>query len=321
MKILVTGATGFVGSHLCELLNKNGHELFCLVRNTQKAHDFNLPGLYVKGDLHPTRVLSWINELPSDLDVVIHTAGIVHASNANDFFEYNSGATKNLINSLKQKYEKLHFTYISSLAAAGPSINAELINEERSPIPVSDYGKSKLDGELHLKTISDWTHTIIRPPMVIGPRDPAVLDIFKMVKSRFIIGPGLNFKEKKYSFINVFDLVSAIAKTSQDKVHDVFFISNPQIVTFNELISTINDEDKKLFFIPVAHKLLNFISKLLKVIPVSGRLTTDKIKELTQNNWICDGSKYEKILNEKYNYNLKDTVAMTKKDYQERRWL
>lgn len=321
MKILITGATGFVGSHLCELLFKNGHEIFCLVRNPKKAQDFNLPGFYIKGDLHPTRELSWINELPSDLDIVIHTAGIVHASNPNDFFEYNSGATKNLINTLNLKYDKLHFTYISSLAAAGPSINAQLINEETTPSPVSDYGQSKLDGESHLKTISNWTHTIIRPPMVIGPRDPAVLDIFKMVKSRFIIGPGLNFKEKRYSFINVFDLVSAIAKTSLNKAHETLFISNPEIVTFSQLISAINIDQKKLFFIPVPHKLLNLISKILKVIPVSGRLTSDKIKELTQNNWICNGSKYEELLHEKYLYNLKDTVLMTKKDYQERHWL
>lgn len=321
MKILVTGATGFVGSHLCELLNKNGHELFCLVRNTQKAHEFDLKGNIIIGDLHPTKELSWINNLPDDLDIVIHTAGIVHSSNIQNFYDYNSGATNNLISTLAKKYKNLHFTYISSLAAAGPSYTGLPLRENEKDTPVSDYGNSKLLGEKTLQEQKQWTHSIIRPPMVIGPRDTAVLDIFKMVKSRFIIGPGLNFKEKKYSFINVFDLVQAIATISISKQQDSFFISHPQIITFSELIDAINIEKRKLVFIPIPHKLLKLISKIIKFIPVSGRLTSDKIKELTQNNWICDGEKFTKKFDSTYKFDIKETVKMTKADYMKRNWL
>lgn len=321
MKILVTGATGFVGSHLCDLLSNDNHELYCLVRNLKKAEEFNLKGNLIIGDLHPTKELTWIKNLPRDLDIVIHTAGIVHSSDIQNFYNFNSGATKNLVESLAKEFLNLHFTYISSLAAAGPSTTGQLINEEEAPQPVSDYGNSKLIGEEILKKTNHWSYSVIRPPMVIGPRDTAVLDIFKMVKSRFIIGPGLNFKEKKYSFINVFDLVNAIADISLRKTQDTFFVSHPEIATFNEIISTINTDKKKLIYIPIPHKLLNLISKVLKFIPASSRLTSDKIKELTQDNWVCDGSKYQDKLSATYKYNLKQTVEMTKEDYKKRNWL
>lgn len=321
MKILVTGATGFVGSHLCDLLSKKGHNVFCLVRNPNKAKNFNLQGTFIFGDLHPTKELTWIETLPSDLDIVIHTAGIVHSNNTKDFYDFNANSTENLIRSLAKKYPSLHFTYISSQAAAGPAVEIDAVHEDLIPNPVSEYGKSKLVGEILLKEMKMWSTSVIRPPMVIGPRDTAVLDIFKMVKSRFIIGPGLNFKTKKYSFINVFDLIEAIAKISEEKISDTFFIAHPQTITFHQLISAINIEAKKLIFIPIPHRLLKLIASLIKFVPVSERLTADKIKELTQNNWVCDGSKFQKQVKGSYSYDLDSTVAMTLKDYKERKWL
>ena len=86
MKILVTGSTGFVGSHLCQLLDKSGHEVYALVRNPSKAKEFNIPGHHIKGDLSS---FDWVATLPDDLDAVVHTAGIVHSGDdsGSDFKE------------------------------------------------------------------------------------------------------------------------------------------------------------------------------------------------------------------------------------------
>ena len=75
-KVLVTGASGFVGSHLCETLSKQGYEVYGLIRNP-KSQDYSFT--VIKGDLSLKSIQSWINELPEDLDTAIHTAGVVHS--------------------------------------------------------------------------------------------------------------------------------------------------------------------------------------------------------------------------------------------------
>ena len=97
MKILVTGATGFVGSHLCEELSRKGHQVYGLVRNPKKLKDFNFQGIVIKGDLNLEQDWQWIDEIPSDLDAIIHTAGIVHSFQTEHFFDVNSKATAKFI--------------------------------------------------------------------------------------------------------------------------------------------------------------------------------------------------------------------------------
>lgn len=322
MKILVTGATGFVGSHLTDLLSGEGHQVYSLVRNQKKAEEFKTQGNLILGSLGPDNKLAWIDTLPDDLDAVIHTAGVVHSSISDDFFIHNTKTTNNLIDQLHKKYQHLHFTYISSLAAAGPSTDIERC-EENDKRPVSSYGRSKLESEYHLKELTGWTHTIIMPPMVIGPRDPAVLDIFKMVKSRFIIGPGLNFKNKKYSFINVLDLAQAIKHLTLEKGSGSYFISHPRSVTFIELIDAINKNMgmKKLFFIPIPHSFLRVIGRILTIFPVTSRLTSDKVNELIQSNWTCSSRRYLETTKQEIKFDLENTVKMTQNDYEARKWL
>ncbi len=181
MKVLVTGATGFVGSHLCDLLTKNNHQVFALVRNPTKAKEFGVPGVHLQGDLSS---FEWINDLPKDLDAVVHTAGIVHSFDSKDFYDVNATATKALIEALAS-FDGLKFTLVSSQAAGGPSPKSNPAKEDANAA-VSDYGRSKRLAEEYVACApKSWSVSVVRPPMVIGPRDPAVLDIFKMVKSQY----------------------------------------------------------------------------------------------------------------------------------------
>ena len=147
MKVLVTGATGFVGSHLCDLLTKNNHEVFALVRNPAKAKEFGVPGIHLQGDLSN---FTWVDELPKDLDAVIHTAGIVHSFDAKDFYDVNATATKDLIEALAS-FDGLKFTLVSSQAAGGPSPKNNPAKESASAA-VSEYGRSKLLAEKYAKS-------------------------------------------------------------------------------------------------------------------------------------------------------------------------
>ena len=329
MKILVTGANGFVGGHLIERLLKEGHDVFALVRNPAKFQDIKHHKLIViKGDLDQ-EALPWINELPDQLETCIHTAGIVHTYINSDFYRVNTLGTENLVNNLKKKYSELHFVLISSLAAAGPSVDLNKRNESDMDLPVSVYGRSKKEAEEVLKKVAppSFKLSVIRPPMVIGPRDSAVLDIFKMVQGRLILLPGAGSKTKLYSFVCVYDLVETIVKVVEQKKENIFYSSHPQTVTFLELITEIKTQLKKswIFYLPMPLFLVRALAIVLNFIyrffPHPLRLTPDKYYELAATNWTCDGNKSEKELGQVYHYDLKRTIAVTLIDYKTRNWI
>lgn len=329
MKILVTGASGFVGSHLCARLIKEGHDVFALVRTPTKfdiLQDEKL--VLIKGDLD-TESLVWIENLPADLDTCIHTAGIVHSYSDNEFFRVNVNGTENLVNSLKSKFKSLHFILISSLAGSGPSVGSEKRSEMDMDLPVSVYGRSKKKAEEVLSHLApkEWKLSVVRPPMVIGPRDAAVLDIFKMVQGGFVILPGRNSRSKLYSFVCVFDLVETITLITMQKKPGIYFSSNPETITFETLIVEIKKQIKKnwMLYIPLPLFIVRMITILLnflyKIRPHQLRLTPDKYFELAAINWTCDGSKSERELGQVYNYNLERTITVTLIDYKSRGWL
>lgn len=321
MKILVTGATGFVGSHLCELLISSGHEVFALVRNPTKAKEFKVTGIHIRGDLSD---LNWTDQLPADLDAVVHTAGIVHSFNKQDFYDINAEATHKLINALK-KYKSLSFILISSQAAGGPATANKPATEDTSNA-VSEYGRSKLKAEEYLaQAPTDWNKCAIRPPMVIGPRDPAVLDIFKMVKSGFVVSPGAKPENKQYSYVCVFDLVAFINHAVEKKLNGVFYCAYPKSISFAELIAAIGLELKKGFLtITIPKPLLKIASmtvqRLGEMNLTQARLTADKLHELLPAAWVCDSTKSQRE-NFKYEWDIKRTIESTLKDYQDRNWL
>ncbi len=329
MKILVTGASGFVGGHLIERLLKDGHEVFALVRNPKKLTLPPHENLHViKGDLDQEH-LSWVETLPQDLTTCVHTAGIVHAYRTEEFFRVNSDGTRYLTEGLKKKFSSLHFILISSLAAAGPSAGIEKRNEGDMDLPVSVYGRSKKQAEEVLKVVAPKTFdlAVIRPPMVIGPRDSAVLDIFKMVKGRVILLPGFGSKEKLYSFVCVFDLVNTIVKVIETKKTSLYYSAHPEVVTFNQLILEIKKQLKKnwLIYLPMPLFLVRMLTILLdfiyKLFPHSLRLTPDKYHEFAATNWTCDATKTETELGQVYHYDIERTITVTLMDYKSRNWI
>lgn len=333
MKILVTGASGFVGSHLCERLLREGHEVFALVRTPKKLRDHlgasDHPKLsIIQGDLNQ-KELYWVTALPDDLGACVHTAGLVHTYNTDDFFKVNTEGTQFLVSNLKKRFHSLHFVLISSLAAAGPALLGEKKNESDLDFPVSLYGRSKKEAEntLRANAPETWNLSIIRPPMVIGPRDNAVLDIFKMIQGGVVLLAGKNAKGRAYSFVCVFDLVETITKIIELKKTGLFYSSHPQVITFLELVNEIKKQLKKkwIFFLPLPLFLVRLISILLGVlyrfVNHSQRLTPDKYHEIAPLSWTCEGTKTENELSQVYHYDISRTITVTLLDYKERKWI
>jgi nucleoside-diphosphate-sugar epimerase len=330
MKILVTGSNGFVGSHLCLKLLNDGHTVYGLVRTPSKMCLTHSNFIMVPGDLNQSSVLSWIKYLPSDLDACIHTAGLVHTYETAEFYKVNAEGSKNLIEALKNKYQnKLHFILVSSLAAAGPTDLGKKKDEIDIDFPVSHYGRSKKEAEEIVKSNAplSWITSIVRPPMIIGPGDTAVLDIFKMVRDGFILLPGIRSKIKEYSFVCVFDLIETITLLLKSEHSLLVYSANPTVIQFQQLIREIKKQLKKswIVYIPLPLFLIKIIATLLsfihKFFPHKLRLTPDKILELGPMAWTCDSKRSETELNQTYQYDLKQTVEVTLHDYQKRKWI
>lgn len=327
--ILVTGANGFVGLHLINELLKNENLLiYALVRKASSIKIKHHRLQVIQGDLFSLDSLDKIEQL----DQVIHTAGIVHSFYPHDFFSTNTDGTQNLLSKIKNKNIS-KFILISSLAAAGPSQKELAHKEEFELNPVSLYGKSKLKAEEILKNFEgSFEKIIIRPPMVIGPNDPAVLDVFKMVKDRLIILPGMDSKSKEYSFVCVFDLVQGIVRamdyqTPSKKTEEIFYIAHPKKISFQELIETINHKmgAKSLFYLTIPTPIIFIFSIFLKmfhkVYKHKLRLTPDKTAELSPMSWTCSSEKSIRLLKMNYLFDLNETIRVTIKNYQDQNWI
>lgn len=330
MKILVTGASGFVGSHLIERFLDSGHIVYALVRSPLKLAHLSHPNLNViQGDLN-LHELPWVHSLPQDLNACVHTAGIVHSYDHEEFDRVNHLATNILVKSLQTKFSsQFKFVFISSLAASGPNLADDPKNEMQPDFPVSAYGKSKKDAEIDLKKIApqEWTLSVIRPPMVIGPRDTAVLDIFKMVQGGFILLPGTDSRKKQYSFVCVYDLVETIYRVTESDQSHFLYSAHSQVIKFEDMILEIKKQMHKRwhFYLPVPLIVIRFLAKILwliwRLFPHNIRLTPDKIFELEAKGWVCDATESRLQLNQNYNYDFSSTVEVTLADYQARGWL
>lgn len=331
MKILVTGATGFIGSHLCESLLKEKHSLFALVRNEEKFYEQNIKATPIKGAISHKSNHNWIKLLPQDLDIVIHTAGITHSFDNKKFYDFNAKATEKFIEDLAKRYSKLKFIMLSSLAVAGPSQLGQEVSEKTIPAPVSHYGHSKYLGEIALlespQTV-DWRKIIIRPPMVLGPKDEAGVDLFKMAKQKLFLIAGLKGKLKEYSFICVHDLVDVITRSTVARGFEQTEIlnpSHPHIVTYNDIIKTLKEITKTqdAYTISVPIPILWIIAYSIKLIhaifpKINFRLTPDKISEFSPEAWTCTPEKTQILLQKTFDYDLKKTLEITYLDYKTR---
>jgi nucleoside-diphosphate-sugar epimerase len=314
MNILLTGATGFIGSHLYDLLNRE-HKLYSLVRNLAKAKNLGLEGELVAGDLSLESMRKWIGSLPNDIDVVIHTASILFSHDQKDYYQTNVELNIQFFELLKKRYPKLHFVFLSSQAALGPVAECEA-NEEAMPIPLSHYGKSKrlFEEFLEKEKPKAWTVSILRPPMVIGPRDTGMKDFFDLLKRNFVFIPGLQGLKNEYSFIGVFDLcqqVEKIVANESTESFSLYHLAYPQKITFAELVkvSKIALDKKFIIPLPMPLTLLSLLAQSLKLLskfmPVKAQLNLDKVQELKIKSWVL---KSIKIPDNSYQWNLERSL-------------
>ena len=237
-RVLVTGAAGFVGSHLCETLIKKGSEVVGLIGPECDTRWIeNLDMTLIRGDLTDKKSLL---KAVSGINCVYHLAGMLGGSKNEKIFKTNYEGTKNLVDACLENGTKVdRFLFVSSHAVMGPTPKDKLYNEDMECRPVSDYGKSKLLAEQYIQNIDgQLPHTIVRMPIVFGPRSfRGLFSVYQLLGKRlhFNFGKG----ECNVGFIQ--DMVDAIIEASQSQktVGKAYFIGEKKIYSLNEIFAAI----------------------------------------------------------------------------------
>ncbi len=319
MKTLVTGANGFIGSHLCELLKKRGHGVRGLVRKTSDLTwigDLDIELAY--GDLRDRESLV---TAATGMDWVFHTAATVRPKDRVDFERVNYEGTKVLAEVCAETGVK-RFVLFSSAAAAGPATSPDRPKAETDRAePVSYYGRGKLKAEQAVVELKDRLHSVIlRFPAVYGPRDRDSLVLLRNLKRG--IRPVLG---GTFSVVYVKDAVRAALLAAECDVSSgsVYFISDGCWYDYDGMSR-------------VAAKLLGRKTVRVRMpgwaVKAAGRVSEwfsregsifnrDKAEELVQECWVCDTSKAQEELGFEPEYLLEKGLGEAIRWYQERNWL
>lgn len=203
MKILLTGATGFIGLHTAKKLVEEGHEVFALVRSANNSRQLKSWGVrLIFGSLEKIREV----HIPP-VEGVIHLAGLIKAGSKQEYFQVNTEATRHLLKTLDSHHLK-KFVFVSSLSARGPNRKKD---DPQGLGPMSAYGKSKLKAEeIVCSYQNQFSVCIVRPPIVYGPGDLETFYFFKMFKWGFF--PKIGNKDQYISFIYISDLVKILVQ-------------------------------------------------------------------------------------------------------------
>ncbi len=321
-KIFLTGGTGFVGSNTAHYLVEIGYNLRCLVRPTSDRS--TLPPGVELAEGHLTDKES-LRRGVEDCWGAVHIGGAVKAASLQDFYTINREGTA-LLTQVARESGVERFIYCSSQAAAGPAKGARRIKESDAPVPVTNYGRSKLAGERALAENADgmwWC--IVRPPAVYGPKDTSFLSLAKGIKRGFKLRLG---QGSKFSIIHAADLSRAfvLALEADQPPGGIYFATDGRNHDDRELSGLIEAILKKKAFmlrIPVSAALAAAAVNSLagKLTGKTVFITPDKIRDLTQGSYICDDSLLRDATGYKEQYDLETGLKQTIDWYQEKGWL
>jgi nucleoside-diphosphate-sugar epimerase len=322
MKTLVTGATGFVGSHLTEALHRRGDEVTALARSASKAAALAPLGVrVVPGGLHDRAAL--LRALEGQ-DVVYHVAGMIAARSEADFLACNRDGTRNVAEAAEQAGVG-RLVFVSSMAAAGPTIKGRPLRGDEPPHPVTQYGRSKLAAEAVI-TGSRLSWTIIRPPMVYGPRDQEVLKVFRL--ARLGLAPVLGDGTQELSAVHGADLADALvaAGTTAAAVGHTYYACHPEVFTGAEMALAVGRAmGRRLTVIRVpaaiGRGVLRVTEAAARLVGQTTILTADKANEFFQPAWTADPEALARDTGWRAIRNLEAGLAETYAWYRTAGWL
>lgn len=323
---VVTGANGFVGSHLVDLLIEKGFIVRCITRKSS-----NLKWLDGKNiEIYDCGLMDkpGLRHALQGAQYVFHVAGVVKSKTPEGYFQGNVETTRNLLDvSVENKDTVKRFLVVSSLTVSGPSPDGNPVNEKTECKPITTYGKSKLEEEKLALSYSDRLPiTICRAPAVYGERDTEIFIYFNTFSKGLTTTIGFN--KKSLSLIHVRDLVEGfyLAAMNDTAIGKTYFISSEKFYTWSE-VNNITAEvlGKKAVVLKVPHSLVYSIAAIAQFFAKfqknAATLNIEKAKDITQQYWICDTSEAMKDLGYRQKISIEEGIRRTIAWYKEMKWI
>lgn len=323
-RVFITGANGFLGSHLADACLARGDTVTCLVRKSSDLRWLDgKPVHLVYGDVTDAKT-DWQEQLAHQ-EIVFHSAGVIKAFKANDYHRVNAEGTRRLLKACKTANTGLkRFILISSIAAHGPALNGNLMSEQDEPHPVSDYGKSKVAAEKIVQTEAEkvpWT--IIRPAAIYGPRDYQLLPFFQLAAKG--VRTLLGVRERRLNFVYVDDVVQCCLLAADNPkavgaIYNAGGLENPSYRQVGiELLKALGKKRSIPLPLPtVGVYTLSLIStvwaRMTGQIPL---LPWDKTREFVQRRWTVDIRKAQTELGYQPQTPFSDGVKKTAQWYRQ----
>jgi dihydroflavonol-4-reductase len=324
--ILITGASGFIGSFIVEEAIKRNYTTFAGIRKSSSKEyltntNIHFLELNFSNENALDQSLQEFTTQYGKFDYIIHSAGLTKAKNKEDYFSVNYDNTKRFIHALqKNNLVPNKFVYISSLASFGPGLGDLPITQNQPQQPLTAYGDSKRKAEEFLLQTPNFPSVIINPTAVYGPREKDFYLLLKSIEKHFEIYIGS--KNQLLSFVHVYDLVDAIFLAMESSIsNERVLVSdcevyNPKIV--NDFIKKIMNRKTISFTIPkyptrALAIITETIGKLSGSIPILNR---ERLKEFEAMNWSVDCSPLKNI-GYTPTYTLENGLQQTIQWYQE----
>jgi nucleoside-diphosphate-sugar epimerase len=334
--VLVTGASGFIGRHLVQRLIELGYQASCLVRAASCIDELRSAGAQlVIGDVTDGASIGRALTV-SHAGIVFHLAGLTKALRKDDFLLVNAGGVESVAAACADRTDKPVLVVVSSLAAAGPCAVGRPRIESDVPTPVSAYGCSKLAGEKATARYAGVVPiSIVRPPIVFGPGDRGMLEMFRPI-ARWGIHTVPGKDERCFSLIHVADLVEGlllVAKKGERLHHNgspgqgIYFMAADDYPTYAELGQAMATALGKKR-VTVVH----LPGPLVKLVGLCGDAMTwirqrpawansDKMTEALAGSWTCSSVKARTQLGWSPTAALAKRLYETAQWYRQARWL
>ena len=334
---LVTGGTGFVGTHLVRHLLASGVDVSCLVRSTSSSS--KLKALKACGAKFVTGDVTDVSSLASALvgiDVVYHVAGLTKSLSSQQLLRVNEDGVRNVSKACANQASSPVLVIVSSLAAAGPSQGSRPRTELESAQPVSVYGRSKRAGELAAFEYADRVPTtILRPPIVLGEEDADGLQWFTFLrKMRFHLVPS--FRDHYFSVVHADDLALALSLAAEkgkrltsdpENSTGTYFASADEILTYSDLgrLIGVSVGRPRAWMVrvpmPAVWATGSFNEILAKLQGQPNILNLDKAREAVAGSWACSSEALKRDTGYQPEMTLPERLGQTVRGYIEKGWL
>lgn len=326
MKALVTGASGFVGSHLVEHLLEQGVAVRALVRASSDLKWLNTDRIEVcSAGMDDPAALA---DAAADVDYVFHVAGLTRGRTWAEYEAVNVEATRRLVEAVAGSRPDLkRFVLVSSLAAVGPNLSEAPQDEQTPPHPHDHYGRSKLAGEQAVRAAAGRIPiAIVRPPGVYGPRDTNLLPMFRAARRRGL-APVIGRLSKQVSLVHVADLARGawLAAATPAAVGQTYFLASGTH-TMAEIVDALAAAvSRRLRVLRVPSLIARLAGEFGQLKwAVTGRsqiVSRRKIHDLLQPRWTCTWQKADDELGYRPAFELADGFRRTDAWYVDQGWV